>query len=84
MDLSLWSRYRQGLASRAGLGSPDPTCRLSGSRRRSGCVPAEPYPPLERGELGDAVRAREGEKGNDEEMENRWCHFNLRQRISFG
>src|SRR5262249_53759117 len=24
-----------------------PTCRLSGSRRRSGCVPAEPYPPLE-------------------------------------
>jgi len=26
---------------------PSPTCRLSGSRRRSGCVPAEPYPPLE-------------------------------------
>ena len=25
----------------------DPTCRLSGSRRRSGCIPAEPYPPLE-------------------------------------
>ena len=23
-----------------------PTCRLSGFRRRSGCVPAEPYPPL--------------------------------------
>ena len=26
---------------------PSPTCRLSGSSRRSGCVPAEPYPPLE-------------------------------------
>ena len=27
---------------------PSPTCRLQASRRRSGCVPAEPYPPLER------------------------------------
>ena len=26
---------------------PNPTRRLSDSRRRSGCIPAEPYPPLE-------------------------------------
>ena len=32
-------------ASRAANGGR-PTCRLSGFRRRSGCVPAEPYPPL--------------------------------------
>ena len=32
-------------ASRAALGNR-PTCRLSVFRRRSGCVPAEPYPPL--------------------------------------
>jgi hypothetical protein len=31
-------------ACRAGLASP--TCRLQAFRRRSGCVPAEPYPPL--------------------------------------
>src|SRR5437870_13743403 len=24
-----------------------PTCRLQASSRRSGCIPAEPYPPLE-------------------------------------
>ena len=27
------------------------TCRLSGFRRRSGCVPAEPYPPLKQRQL---------------------------------
>ena len=27
---------------------PSPTCRLQASIRRSGCVPAEPYPPMER------------------------------------
>lgn len=27
-----------------------PTCRLPGFRRRSGCVPAEPYPPLKQPE----------------------------------
>jgi len=27
-----------------------PTCRLSGFSRRSGCVPAEPYPPLKQTE----------------------------------
>jgi hypothetical protein len=32
--------------SRAAPGSDGPTCRWSGLRRRSGCVPAEPYPPL--------------------------------------
>ena len=37
-----------GRASRAGTGA-SPTCRLSGFRRRSGCVPAEPYPPLKQG-----------------------------------
>ena len=34
-----------GRASRAALDGR-PTCRVSGFRRRSGCVPAEPYPPL--------------------------------------
>src|SRR5208282_949834 len=33
-------------ACRAGI-NPSPTCRLQASSRRSGCVPAEPYPPLE-------------------------------------
>ena len=32
----------------AGLGVPSPACRLQASSRRSGCVPAVPYPPLER------------------------------------
>lgn len=36
-----------GRACRVGPARPNPTCRLSGSRRRSGCIPAEPYPPLE-------------------------------------
>jgi hypothetical protein len=27
----------------------DPTCRMPDFRRRSGCVPAEPYPPLKQG-----------------------------------
>src|ERR1039457_1482391 len=31
----------------ARLGVPSPTCRLQASSRRSGCVPAEPYPPME-------------------------------------
>ena len=39
-----------GRACQAWL-KPSPTCRLSGSSRRSGCVPAEPYPPLEHYEL---------------------------------
>jgi hypothetical protein len=39
-----------GRASRAGP-EASPTCRLSVFRRRSGCVPAEPYPPLKQGQL---------------------------------
>ena len=35
-------------ACRAVAGERGPACRLPGFRRRSGCVPAEPYPPLER------------------------------------
>src|ERR1039457_1743135 len=31
----------------ARLGAPSPTCRLQASSRRSGCVPAKPYPPME-------------------------------------
>ena len=42
-DLTLWSLKRQG---HAGLSEPSPTCRLQGFSRRSGCIPAEPYPPL--------------------------------------
>lgn len=30
----------------AGAGRASPTCRLQAFRRRSDCVPAEPYPPL--------------------------------------
>jgi len=36
---------------RTALGEEDrPVCRVQGSSRRSGCVPAEPYPPLEQRE----------------------------------
>ena len=42
MDLSLCHLLRQGLAGPLNSG---PTCRLQGFRRRSGCVPAEPYLP---------------------------------------
>src|ERR1035438_5570846 len=43
-DFSLCGLKRQG---HAGLGGPSPTCPLPTSRRRSGCVPAKPYPPME-------------------------------------
>jgi hypothetical protein len=43
-----------GRASRAGA-ETSPTCRLSGFRRRSGCVPAEPYPPLKQGKTTETV-----------------------------
>ena len=36
----------RGLVKLGRHGGDGPTCRLSGFRRRSGCVPAEPYPPL--------------------------------------
>ena len=47
-DLSLWDLHRQGLAGPL-LGGP--TCRLQGFWRRSGCVPAEPYPPQKQADL---------------------------------
>ena len=47
LDLSQSSLKRQGMPG--GRSSP-PGCRLQASRRRSGCIPAEPYPPLERPE----------------------------------
>lgn len=44
-------------ACRVGPRWPNPTCRLSGSRRRSGCIPAEPYPPLEQENLSQQLVA---------------------------
>jgi len=55
MDLSRGRDTGRGLASRAARGRP--ACRLSHSRRRSGCVPAEPYPPLERLQCTPGVNA---------------------------
>jgi hypothetical protein len=43
VDFSLCGLKRQG---HAGLDRASPTCRLQAFSRRSGCVPAEPYPPL--------------------------------------
>jgi hypothetical protein len=41
-------RFETDAGGRAGPAAQSRrTCRLSGFRRRSGCVPAEPYPPLE-------------------------------------
>ena len=53
VDFSLYKRMPAG-ASRTAWGGR-PTCRLSGSRRRSGCVPAEPYPPLKQPEMLSAA-----------------------------
>ena len=47
MDFSLWNWLRQGMPGR----QRDPTCRLPGFWQRSGCVPAEPYPPQKRVKL---------------------------------
>ena len=41
---------------------PSPTCRLSGFRRRSGCVPAEPYPPLKHVKLRAKPQALDNKK----------------------
>jgi hypothetical protein len=51
-----------GRASRAGA-EASPTCRLSDFRRRSGCVPAEPYPPLKRGKTTIGVLVGNGDWG---------------------
>ena len=48
MNLSPCNRHRQGPA---GLRRSGPGCRLPGFRRRSGCVLAEPYPPLKQVDL---------------------------------
>lgn len=56
LDFARCGRYRSGLA-----GLPpykEPTARLSvylARSRRSGCVPAEPYPPLQRTEFATAI-----------------------------
>jgi len=51
-----------GRASRAGA-EASPTCRLSGFRRRSGCVPAEPYPPLKHGKTTATALVGNGDRG---------------------
>ena len=51
-----------GRASRAGA-EAGPTCRLSGFRRRSGCVPAEPYPPLKQGKTTATAVVGNGDRG---------------------
>lgn len=61
LDFSHYGGYRQGHAG-PGLLRSDPTCRLSGSRRRSGCIPAEPYPPLEHQKIKPV--SRRGQGGN--------------------
>jgi len=63
MDLSLFLLMPAG-ASRAGLAA-DPTCRLSAFRRRSGCVPAEPYPPLKRQNLRAKKQAQQGKRAGE-------------------
>ena len=45
----------RGLAKPGRHGGDGPTCRLSGFTRRSGCVPAEPYPPLKRIQIASAA-----------------------------
>jgi hypothetical protein len=42
VDFSLGTDTGRGMPGR----QRGPTCRLPDFRRRSGCVPAEPYPPL--------------------------------------
>ena len=51
-----------GRASRAGA-EASPTCRLSGFRQRSGCVPAEPYPPLKQGKTTATALVGNGDRG---------------------
>jgi len=51
-----------GRASRAGA-EASPTCRLSDFRRRSGCVPAKPYPPLKQGKTTATALVGNGDKG---------------------
>ena len=61
MDLSLCSLHRQGLAGRPWDGDR-PTCRLQGSKRRSGRFPALPYPPLEQMEVApESIECGQGE-----------------------
>jgi hypothetical protein len=64
-DFPLCGLKRQG---HAGLGVPSPTCRLQASSRRSGCVPAEPYPPMEHAK---GISPRFGNKGGKAKV--RFC-----------
>ena len=69
MDLSLGRDTGRGRASRAARGRP--ACRLSHSRRRSGCVPAEPYPPLERLQCTPGVSAGQTRSDRYDTMKRR-------------
>ena len=69
MDLSRGRDTGRRLASRAARGRP--ACRLSHSRRRSGCVPAEPYPPLERLQCTPGVNAGQTRTAGHDTMKAR-------------
>jgi hypothetical protein len=56
-----WRRSRSSWIFRFGTGAgrrmPGPACRMPDFRRRSGCIPAESYPPLKQPKKNIADRS---------------------------